>query len=148
MPRFWPLILNLGPNFRRVCHFTCQGTRCAAKEKVYWISMAGPPLMTSSNVDTQKEKDKAEEQPCPKRRRTSIDDSNNSEEQVEPGHEAAGGAPAEGDGGELVSFCARVVYQDSPNGEAENPLPANFFLNGFWKAQQQRPQCREIKSVD
>ena len=65
------------------------------------MNMAGPPLAPSSNVNKQKE-GKTEEQSCPKRRRKSIDDSNNIPE--DPGQEptAAGETPTPtDDDGEL-----------------------------------------------
>ena len=72
-----------------------------AATEAHRMNMAGPPLAPSSNVNKQKE-GKTEEQSCPKRRRKSIDDSNNIPE--DPGQEptAAGETPTQtDDDGEL-----------------------------------------------
>lgn len=67
---------------------------------IYCVTMAGPPLVSSSNVNMPEE-DKTKEQPSPKRRRKSIDDSNKEDTEQAPSP-AGRRAPTQDDDGELI----------------------------------------------
>lgn len=84
------------------------------------MNMAGPPLAPSSNVNKQKE-GKTEEQSCPKRRRKSIDDSNNIIPE-DPGQEptAAGETPTQTDDGELGFRSVTGCHGGAVGSGAEN----------------------------
>jgi len=65
--------------------------------------MAGPPLVDSSNANMKKKEEKTVDQPCPKRRRKSIDEPAAT---AAPVATAPTGATAEdGEGEDLTESC-------------------------------------------